>query len=383
MLVGGIAGAINPAPSTQFHAQDEFGQFSFGYAGGPSAKTEARNAFGVTTGSYQYVDANGLLQTVNYVADPVNGFRVAGTNLPVAPGAPAAPEVTPLVAPVHTLANVEDTAEVAAAKAEFQAAFDAAAAAAAAAPEERKKREAEPQVVLGGLPYAGLPYAAAALPAAVPALAPVGAVPHVPTVKSDVVTPAEVSHEVSHVAVPAVAPLAVGYYGKRSADAEPEAEADADALYGYYGYPYGYRAYGYGYGYPYRYGYYGKRSADAEPEADADAYYGYYGYGHHFGHYGYRAYGYPYRYGYYGKRSADEEAAPAPAAATPLALPFPYAGYPYAAGLPLAAAPAVAAPALTYAAAPVAAVAAAAPSREATLTTIKLNPGHAVAYRVD
>ena len=262
MLVGGIAGAINPAPSTQFHAQDEFGQFSFGYAGGPSAKTEARNAFGVTTGSYQYVDANGLLQTVNYVADPVNGFRVAGTNLPVAPGAPAAPEVTPLVAPVHTLANVEDTAEVAAAKAEFQAAFDAAAAAAAAAPEERKKREAEPQVVLGGLPYAGLPYAAAALPAAVPALAPVGAVPHVPTVKSDVVTPAEVSHEVSHVAVPAVAPLAVGYYGKRSADAEPE--ADADAYYGYYGYPYGYRAYGYGYGYPYRY--YGKRSAEADPQ---------------------------------------------------------------------------------------------------------------------
>ena len=324
MLVGGIAGAINPAPSTQFHAQDEFGQFSFGYAGGPSAKTEARNAFGVTTGSYQYVDANGLLQTVNYVADPVNGFRVAGTNLPVAPGAPAAPEVTPLVAPVHTLANVEDTAEVAAAKAEFQAAFDAAAAAAAAAPEERKKREAEPQVVLGGLPYAGLPYAAAALPAAVPALAPVGAVPHVPTVKSDVVTPAEVSHEVSHVAVPAVAPLAVGYYGKRSADAEPEAEADADALYGYYGYPYGYRAYGYGYGYPYRYGYYGKRSADAEPEADADAYYGYYGYPYGYRAYGY-GYGYPYRY--YGKRSA--EADPQVLTYGAGVLPYAAAAYPY------------------------------------------------------
>merc|ERR1712013_109580 len=130
VLVGGYAGAINPAPSSQFHAQDEFGQFSFGHAGGPSARTEARNAYGVTTGSYQYIDANGLLQTVNYIADPVNGFRVAGINLPVA-GAPPA---------------VEDPAEVAAAKAEFAAAYDAAAAAAAAAPEEaaeRKRRDAD------------------------------------------------------------------------------------------------------------------------------------------------------------------------------------------------------------------------------------------------
>ena len=40
VLVGGIAGAVNPNPSTQFHAQDEFGQFSFGHAGGPLARTE-------------------------------------------------------------------------------------------------------------------------------------------------------------------------------------------------------------------------------------------------------------------------------------------------------------------------------------------------------
>ena len=107
---------------------------------------QARNAYGVTTGSYQYIDANGLLQTVNYIADPVNGFRVAGTNLPVAGAAPA---VEPLVAPVFDLplpVAVEDTAEVAAAKAEFAAAYDAAAAAAAAAPEEaaeRKRRDAD------------------------------------------------------------------------------------------------------------------------------------------------------------------------------------------------------------------------------------------------
>lgn len=166
VLVGGYAGAINPAPSSQFHAQGEFGQFSFGHAGGPSARTEARNAYGVTTGSYQYIDANGLLQTVNYIADPVNGFRVAGTNLPVAPVAAAA---TPLAAPVFDLplpVAVEDTAEVAAAKAEFAAAYDAAAAAAAAAPEEavaeeRKRRDADEVAAVAApavLPY---PYAGA------------------------------------------------------------------------------------------------------------------------------------------------------------------------------------------------------------------------------
>merc|ERR1711997_869911 len=117
--------------------------------------------------------------------------------------------------------------------------------------------EADPQV----LAYSGLPYAAA-LPAAVPALHSVGAVAHAPVVKSDVITPAEVSHEVAAAPIVTYAhPL--GYYGKRSADAEPQAEADA--YYGYgYGYGYGhYRGYRGYYGHPYAY--YGKRSADAEP----------------------------------------------------------------------------------------------------------------------
>ena len=121
-------------PSSQFHAQDEFGQFSFGYQNINSAKTETKDAFGVTRGSYQYVDANGVLQTVNYIADDVNGFRVAGTNIPVAPEvAPvAAPAATPLVAPVA----VVDTPEVAAAKAEHLAAHAEAKAASEAADKE-------------------------------------------------------------------------------------------------------------------------------------------------------------------------------------------------------------------------------------------------------
>merc|ERR1712021_302934 len=111
---------IPSTPSSQFHAQDEFGQFSFGYENINSAKTETRDAFGVTRGSYQYVDANGILQTVNYIADPVNGFQVAGTNIPVAvAGAqPVAPAALPLVAPVPVL----ETPEVAAARAEHLAA---------------------------------------------------------------------------------------------------------------------------------------------------------------------------------------------------------------------------------------------------------------------
>merc|ERR1711874_594541 len=117
--------------------------------------------------------------------------------------------------------------------------------------------EADPQLLYG----AGLPYAAA--PALPYVGATVGAVPHVPVVKSDVLAPAEVSHEVTAhpVAVGYHGLPAFGYYGKRSADAEPE----ADAYYGYYGYG-GYRYGGYRgyYGYPYGYRY-GKRSADAEP----------------------------------------------------------------------------------------------------------------------
>lgn len=39
--------AIAPAAvSNQYHAQDELGQYSYGYAGGPSSKQESRTADG-------------------------------------------------------------------------------------------------------------------------------------------------------------------------------------------------------------------------------------------------------------------------------------------------------------------------------------------------
>merc|ERR1711931_399381 len=234
VLVGGYAGAINPAPSSQFHAQDEFGQFSFGHAGGPSARTEARNAYGVTTGSYQYIDANGLLQTVNYIADPVNGFRVAGTNLPVAAAAPA---VEPLAAPVFDLplpVAVEDTAEVAAAKAEFAAAYDAAAAAAAAAPEEpaaeRKRRDADEEAAAAPVavpavlpyPYAGAYGVGAGLFGGVYAAAPGAIVANIAHAAPTVAALPAAAYAAAPLAVPAVAAT---YAAAPLAAAAPSREA--------------------------------------------------------------------------------------------------------------------------------------------------------------
>ena len=39
-----------------------------------ASKTESKTADGTVTGSYSYIDANGLVQTVNYVSDAL-GFR--------------------------------------------------------------------------------------------------------------------------------------------------------------------------------------------------------------------------------------------------------------------------------------------------------------------
>merc|ERR1719348_1119153 len=146
-------------PSSQFQAQDEFGNLQYGYANINSQKHEIGNTYGGVTGGFHYVDANGVVQTRQYIADHL-GFRVQATDLPVAP---AVPEVEPLVAPVHeyelpvapvfegkapvheyTLPvapvfdgkapePVQDTPEVAAAKAEHLALLEAATA-------ERRRR---------------------------------------------------------------------------------------------------------------------------------------------------------------------------------------------------------------------------------------------------
>lgn len=85
--------------SSQYHAQDELGQYSYGYVGPWSSKAESKTADGITRGGYSYIDANGILQTVHYVSDPVNGFRVAASNLPVGPSGDVAGAVPPQAAP--------------------------------------------------------------------------------------------------------------------------------------------------------------------------------------------------------------------------------------------------------------------------------------------
>merc|ERR1712010_426198 len=77
--------AFASAPlSSQFAAGDEFGNTQYGYSNCASSKHEVGNGFGQKTGSYQYVDPNGELQTVTYVADEF-GFRTEDSRLPVAP----------------------------------------------------------------------------------------------------------------------------------------------------------------------------------------------------------------------------------------------------------------------------------------------------------
>ncbi|KAE9536409.1 hypothetical protein AGLY_007198 [Aphis glycines] len=73
--------AVAPAKS-QFHSQDEHGQYTYGYTDGASAKTETRYADGETRGSYSYVDDQGSVQAVHYSAG-ADGFKAAGTNIPV------------------------------------------------------------------------------------------------------------------------------------------------------------------------------------------------------------------------------------------------------------------------------------------------------------
>merc|ERR1712062_799280 len=175
--MGAYAGAYAPAVAapyaapysapaytgSQFHAQDEFGNLNYGYANLNSAKQEVGNTYGGVQGGYSYVDAAGVLQQVQYVADGA-GFRVADSRLPVAPTFNPEPLVAPtfnpepLVAPVYTGAAPEpvvDTPEVAEAKAAHLALLEAANA-------DRKRRDADEEAVVAAPAIAALTYPYAA-----------------------------------------------------------------------------------------------------------------------------------------------------------------------------------------------------------------------------
>ncbi|XP_017134777.2 adult-specific rigid cuticular protein 15.7 [Drosophila miranda] len=129
---------------SQYHTQDEHGQYAYGYMAPLYSKHETRTADGVTRGTFSYVDARGVTQTVDYVAD-TEGFRVS-SSLSQQQANEETPEVAALRAQhlaAHAQAKlrlaggdsyagsvelpqpVQDTPEVAAAKVAFFKRFEA------------------------------------------------------------------------------------------------------------------------------------------------------------------------------------------------------------------------------------------------------------------
>ena len=76
--------------------------YSYQIQDGNSIRQETRETNGMTRGFYSYFDPNGILQRVDYVSDPINGYQVLSEPM------------------------VKDTPEVAQAKAEFFKAYQAA-----------------------------------------------------------------------------------------------------------------------------------------------------------------------------------------------------------------------------------------------------------------
>lgn len=94
--------------ATQYMAQDELGQISFGYAHSGQAATNYRDALGNQFGNWAFTSPEGQEITVAYTAGS-DGFRAFSDHLPVAPA-------VVIEAPT-------ETAEVAAARAEHLALY--------------------------------------------------------------------------------------------------------------------------------------------------------------------------------------------------------------------------------------------------------------------
>lgn len=129
-FIGGYTAlpSLSAATSVQWHAQDELGQASFGYAYPGQAAANYRDFAGNMVGTWAYINPNSKEVQVSYTADH-RGFRVLSNDLPVAP-------VANLVAPVQ----VQDAPDVAKAKVEHAAAIAAAKAAVAATPVRTKRQ---------------------------------------------------------------------------------------------------------------------------------------------------------------------------------------------------------------------------------------------------
>jgi len=76
---------VREIPSTvvskQYHSQDEFGNYKYGYTNPNFEKHESGNANSEVKGHYSYIDENGNARRLYYVADE-HGFHITGDDVP-------------------------------------------------------------------------------------------------------------------------------------------------------------------------------------------------------------------------------------------------------------------------------------------------------------
>jgi hypothetical protein len=87
----------SPVAVTKLDYADAYPQYQFAYTvqdaltGDSKAQEETRDG-GIVKGSYSLIEPDGVRRTVNYYADPVNGFNaIVQRDVPVVKAVPAAP----------------------------------------------------------------------------------------------------------------------------------------------------------------------------------------------------------------------------------------------------------------------------------------------------
>ncbi|CAG9769450.1 unnamed protein product [Ceutorhynchus assimilis] len=116
-----LAKAVVAAPAPVAEEYDPNPQYSFGYdvqdalTGDSKSQVESRNG-DVVQGSYSLVDPDGTKRTVEYTADPINGFNAVVHKEPLVAKAVVAKVAAPIAyaaAPVARLAPVAYASHVA------------------------------------------------------------------------------------------------------------------------------------------------------------------------------------------------------------------------------------------------------------------------------
>jgi len=77
----------NQQTTTQYHSQDQLGQYAFGYIHNNASRHEERSLQGGTSGTYSFLDLRGERHSVSYVADG-GGYRLESLNTLPSPTLP-------------------------------------------------------------------------------------------------------------------------------------------------------------------------------------------------------------------------------------------------------------------------------------------------------